>query len=63
MTWTGTHSGDFLGRAPSGRRVSVTSIGIDRVVDGKIVEGWGELDMLGLYQQIGVITLPAQGTG
>ncbi len=60
MRWTGTHTGEFNGRAATGRPVSVTSIGIDRVVDGKIVEGWGELDMLGLYQQIGAITLPAQ---
>jgi predicted ester cyclase len=58
MTWVGTHTGDFYGRAATGRRVSVTSIGIDRVVNGKIVEGWGEVDMLGLYEQIGVIPRP-----
>jgi predicted ester cyclase len=63
MTWVGTQTGEIYGRAPTGRRVTVTSIGIDRVVDGKVVEGWGELDMLGLYQQIGVITLPAQSGG
>ncbi|HAO31545.1 MAG TPA: ester cyclase [Candidatus Competibacter sp.] len=55
MTWTGTHTGNFYAYAPTGRQVSVTSIGIDRVANGKIVEGWGEVDMLGLYQQIGVI--------
>jgi predicted ester cyclase len=58
MTWTGTHRGGFYGHAPTGRRVSVTSIGIDRVANGKIVEGWGEVDMLGLYEQIGVIQRP-----
>jgi predicted ester cyclase len=63
MTWVGTHNGDFYGRAATGRPVSVTSIGIDRVANGKIVEGWGEVDMLGLYQQIGAITLPGQGQG
>jgi predicted ester cyclase len=61
MTWTGTHSGEFYGRAPSGRPVSVTSIGIDRLVNGKVVEGWGELDMLGLYQQIGALPRPGAG--
>ena len=55
MTWTGTHTGTFYAYAPTGRQVSVTSIGIDRIANGKIVEGWGEVDMLGLYQQIGVI--------
>lgn len=63
MTWVGTHNGQFYNTAPTGRQVSVTSIGIDRVVNGKIVEGWGEVDMLGLYQQIGAVTLPRQGSG
>lgn len=58
MTWVGTHRGDFYGRAPTGRRVSVTSIGIDRIAGGKIIEGWGEVDMLGLYEQIGAIQRP-----
>ncbi len=31
-----------------------------RVVDGKMVEGWTNLDELGLLQQLGVI--PALGT-
>ena len=55
MTWTGTHTGEFYGIPATGRGVSVSSIGIDRVANGKIVEGWGEVDMLGLYQQIGAI--------
>ena len=63
MTWRGTHKGVFYGIAATGRQVSVTSIGIDRVVNGKIVEGWGEVDMLGLYQQIGAISPPGQGAG
>ena len=61
MTWRGTHNGVFYGVAPTGRQVSVTSMGIDRVANGKIVEGWGEVDMLGLFQQIGVISPPGQG--
>jgi len=61
MTWRGTHSGDFYGVRPTGKRVAVTSIGIDRVADGKIVEGWGEVDMLSMYEQLGAITPPAVG--
>jgi predicted ester cyclase len=58
MTWVGAHAGDFYGHPATGRRVEVTSIGIDRLANGKIVEGWGEVDMLGLYEQIGVIARP-----
>jgi pSer/pThr/pTyr-binding forkhead associated (FHA) protein/ketosteroid isomerase-like protein len=59
MTFRGTHQGDFYGTPASGNRVEVTSIGIDRVVNGKISEGWGELNMLGLLQQIGAIPAPS----
>lgn len=62
-TWSGTHKGDFYGTAPTGKQVSVTSIGIDRVVDGKVVEGWGEVNMLSMMQQLGVIPSPDQGEG
>jgi 4-oxalocrotonate tautomerase family enzyme len=55
MTWEGTHTGKFGEIPPSGKRIKVTSIGIDRVVNGKITEGWGELDMLGMFQQMGAI--------
>jgi pSer/pThr/pTyr-binding forkhead associated (FHA) protein/predicted ester cyclase/ketosteroid isomerase-like protein len=58
MTFTGTHQGNFYGTPASGKPVKVTSIGIDRVVNGKITEGWGELDMLGLMQQVGAMPAP-----
>lgn len=61
MTWRGTHQGNFNGVAPTGNRVAVTSIGIDRIANGKIAEGWGEVDMLGMYRQLGAIALPTGG--
>ena len=54
-TFRGTHSGDFAGVAPSGKKVVVTAIGIDRIVDGKIAESWGDLNLLGVLQQIGAL--------
>lgn len=63
LTWVGTHLGEFMGVPATGKTVSVGTIGIDRVVDGKVVEGWGELDMLGLMTTIGGVapTTPARG--
>jgi 4-oxalocrotonate tautomerase family enzyme len=55
MTWRATHTGKFGDIPASGHKVEVTSIGIDRVVNGKITEGWGELNMLGMLQQMGAI--------
>jgi steroid delta-isomerase-like uncharacterized protein len=60
-TWHGTHKGDFYGIPATGQRVEVTSIGIDRVREGKVVEGWGELDMVGMMQQLKA--LPKLGPG
>jgi pSer/pThr/pTyr-binding forkhead associated (FHA) protein/ketosteroid isomerase-like protein len=61
MTFTGTHQGDFYGIPASGAKVTVTSIGIDKVINGKITEGWGELNMLGMMQQMGAIpSAPAE---
>jgi predicted ester cyclase len=49
-----------MGIAPTGNRVRVTGIDIDRLVEGKIVEHWSEADLLGMMQQLGVIPEPGQ---
>lgn len=54
--WTlrGTHRGEFLGIAPTGKLVTITGVSIWRFADGKGVEAWVEMDWLGLLQQLGV---------
>jgi predicted ester cyclase len=60
-TWYGTHEAEFYGVPPSGKKVAVTSVGLDRVQDGLVTEGWGELDMVGMMQQMGA--MPPVGPG
>jgi predicted ester cyclase len=48
----GTHTGPFLGRAPTGRRIRHTENEIFRVADGRIAESWGEGDWLGTIRQL-----------
>ena len=55
LTCSGTHDGDFMGIPPSGNRVTVGGININRIANGKIAESWGVIDMLGLLRQIGAI--------
>jgi len=55
QTWRGTHTGSFLGIAPTGKQVTFTSTEFYRVAGDKLAEEWVELDMLGLLQQIGAI--------
>ena len=63
--WTarGTHQGELLGVAPSGNRVEVTGITIDRFSGAKAVESWTNYDALGMMQQIGAIPKPGQEPG
>jgi steroid delta-isomerase-like uncharacterized protein len=48
-----THKGAYLGIAPTGKAVSFTSTVVYRIADGKIEESWGDMDSLGLLQQLG----------
>ena len=50
---TGTHQGDFLGVRPTGRRVRITGMAIDRVAAGKVAETWLDYDVFGLLRQLG----------
>ena len=51
-TMRGTHLGEFLGIAPTGREVIVGLLDVIRVHDGKFVEQWGGPDIYDLLQQL-----------
>ena len=55
MTWRGTHKGEFMGVPPTGRQVSFGVIDIIRIAGGKFVEHWGQIDSMGLMQQLGAL--------
>ena len=54
----GTHKGELAGIPPTGKSATVTGMGIERIVNGKIVESWGLFDQFGMMQQLGVIPTP-----
>ena len=54
-TTTGTHKGEFMGIPATGKQVTVAEIHIVRIVNGKAVEHWGQVDELGMMQQLGVV--------
>ncbi len=54
-TFQFTHGGEFMGIAPTGRKVTIQAIDILRIKDGKIVEHWAVFDMWGLMQQLGAV--------
>ena len=59
-TARGTHRGEFMGIAPTGKHATVTGITISRVEEGKMAETWTYVDTLGLFQQLGAFPQIAQ---
>ena len=58
MKSKGTHKGPLMGISATGKAVSIGGIGIFRLENSRIVEGWVNIDLLGLLQQIGAIPMP-----
>jgi len=54
----GTHEGPFMGIPATGKTADVTGIVIFRLENSRIVEGWINIDALGLLQQLGAIPMP-----
>ena len=50
--WTGTHGGEFLGVAASGRRVEFSSTAVLKVRDGLIAQAWDEMDSAAIVKQL-----------
>lgn len=59
-SWTGTHRGEFMGAAPTGKRISTSGIAVTRIAGGKYAETWEQWDALGFLQQAGVVPTPEQ---
>lgn len=60
VTIRATNDGEFMGMAPTGRKIEVTVIDILRFEDGKVVEHWAQVDQLSMMRQLG-LTPPGQG--
>jgi predicted ester cyclase len=48
----GTHRGEFLGIAGTGKRIEWNAINIYRCEDGKVIETWQLVDVWGLMRQM-----------
>ena len=55
FTARGVHNGEFMGLPPTGKQIAMTGIEIFRLRDGKIAELWGEANLMGLMQQLGIL--------
>lgn len=53
FTLSATHSGNFQGVPPTGKRVTFPATDIYRFENGRIAEGWAVMDFLSFLQQVG----------
>ena len=60
-TNTGKQSGEFMGIAPTGKKLSTLAVDILRVVNGKIVEYRDIVDRLDFLNQLGIIEYSEMG--
>lgn len=55
----GTHTGEFQGLPPTGKKVNFEGLELNRHgEDGRVLEHWFQLDALSLLQQLGLIVVP-----
>ena len=52
---TATLTGEYLGRAPSGKEATWTGVSIDRFKNGKIVESWVNWDKYSYFEGLGLL--------
>ena len=62
-TATGTHRGDLMGIAPTGKQMTITGINISRIAGGKAQEDWTNWDTIGMMQQLGAVPQVAAARG
>ncbi|MBO4252455.1 ester cyclase [Streptomyces griseorubiginosus] len=63
LTWRGTHTGEYSGLPPTGRRVAVQALTVFHFRDGKVFQNWTVIDHFELFRQLGALPprlLPAQ---
>ena len=58
--WTGrgTHTGELMGIAPTGKEVTVSGLTVSRIAGGKVAEEWELMDALGMLVQLGAVPQP-----
>lgn len=53
----GTHKGELMGVAATGRKIDIGVLDLFQFRDGRLIEHWALLDNLGLLRQLGVTTI------
>ena len=61
ITFTGTHSGEWMGIAPTGKKITTEMVDIFRIANGKLVEYRDVNNNLDFLKKLGLIEYTEQG--
>ena len=61
IRWEGTHTGPFLGVAPTGKKVTFETADIYRMQDGLFIEHWDVVDKLSIATELGLFGIAPRG--
>jgi C-1 hydroxylase len=61
LSYSGTHTGDFMGLAPTGNKVSSKAVDIYRVSNRKLAEYWNVTDNVRIFAPIGAVEYTEKG--
>jgi predicted ester cyclase len=60
---TGTHTGEFMGVAATGRPVRFAAVVVSQIANGKHVKDWSFIDTMAILKQIADVSLEAKDGG
>ena len=60
ITARGTHRGEWIGMKPTGKKVEITAVNVDKIVNGKMVEHGGAANMLEVLLGIGAVKVVSE---
>jgi len=55
LVMEGTHTGQWLGIPPNGKRINIRMMTIHRLRSCKIIEDWVIVESLGFFGQLGIL--------
>jgi steroid delta-isomerase-like uncharacterized protein len=61
LTYTATHTGEWMGLPPTGNSITTKAVDIYRLDNGKLREYWNVTDNMHLFKPLGVIEYTEQG--
>jgi predicted ester cyclase len=60
ITARATHKGEWLGIKPTGKKVEITGVNVDKIINGKMVEHGGAANMFEALLNIGAIQVVSE---